>query len=82
VHFVTAELDGGPVIAQVTLDVQSGDTEQALADRLLPLEHRLLTAVVGLIARGRLRLDTTGILLDGVPLPRPLRLVDSGLVTA
>jgi phosphoribosylglycinamide formyltransferase-1 len=82
VHFVTAELDGGPVIAQATLDVQPDDTEQALAERLLPLEHRLLTAVVGLIARGRLRLDAAGILMDGAVLPRPLRLVDNALVAA
>lgn len=82
VHFVTAELDGGPVIAQVTLDVQPGDTEQGLADRLLPLEHRLLTAVVGLIAGGRLRLDAAGILLDDTPLQQPLRLVDNALVAA
>ena len=82
VHFVTAELDGGPVIAQVTLDVQPGDTEEGLAERLLPLEHRLLTAVVGLIARGRLRLDAAGVLLDGTVLQQPLRLVDNALVAA
>ena len=42
VHFVTAELDGGPVIAQARIAVEPGDDEQRLAARLLPLEHRLL----------------------------------------
>jgi phosphoribosylglycinamide formyltransferase-1 len=42
VHFVTAELDGGPVIAQATLAIEAGDDEQQLAQRLLPLEHQLL----------------------------------------
>jgi phosphoribosylglycinamide formyltransferase-1 len=82
VHFVTAELDGGPVIAQTGMDVQLGDTEHSLAARLLPLEHRLLTGVVGLIAAGRLRLDGARIVFDEVPLRAPLRWVDNGLVAA
>ncbi|CAM5345009.1 Phosphoribosylglycinamide formyltransferase OS=Rhodanobacter lindaniclasticus OX=75310 GN=purN PE=3 SV=1 [Rhodanobacter lindaniclasticus] len=54
VHFVTAELDGGPVIAQARLPIEAGDDEQRLAQRLLPLEHRLLPAVLGLLVGGRL----------------------------
>lgn len=73
VHFVTAELDGGPVIAQVEIDVRKGDTPESLAARLLPLEHRLLTASVDLIARGRVTLGKLGVELDGKPLHAPLR---------
>ncbi len=72
VHFVTAELDGGPVIAQARIAVQPGDDEQRLATRLLPLEHQLLPAVLGLLASGRLRWDGHGPLLDGQPMPAPL----------
>lgn len=73
VHYVTAELDGGPVIAQAALTIEAGDDENALAARLLPLEHQLLPAVVALIATGRLALDDEGIQLDNEPLRKPLR---------
>jgi phosphoribosylglycinamide formyltransferase-1 len=74
VHFVTGELDGGPVIAQVEMPILHGDTPESLARRLLPLEHRLLTASVDLIARGHIVLGTGGAELDGAPLTAPLRL--------
>jgi phosphoribosylglycinamide formyltransferase-1 len=80
VHFVTAELDGGPLIAQARLAVAAGDDEDALAARLLPLEHRLLPAVVRLIAERRLALGVDGVTLDGRPLARPLRLDGDRLV--
>lgn len=79
VHFVTAELDGGPVIAQATLPIESDDDEHRLAQRLLPLEHRLLPAVVALIAAGRLGWRDGGPWLDGAPLATPLRLGAQGL---
>jgi len=73
VHFVTAELDGGPVIAQVEMDVRRGDTPETLAQRLLPLEHRLLVSCVDLMARGRIALAADGVLFDGKLLNAPLR---------
>jgi phosphoribosylglycinamide formyltransferase 1 len=80
VHYVTAELDGGPVIAQTVLHIEAGDNEHSLADRLLPLEHQLLPAVVTLIAAGRLALDEKGITFDGEPLRKPLRMQGENLV--
>jgi phosphoribosylglycinamide formyltransferase-1 len=83
VHFVTAELDGGPVIAQIALPIQPGDTAESLAAHLLPLEHRLLIATVDLIARRRVALGTEGVVLDGRPQRTPLQFNESGtLVTA
>ena len=82
VHFVTAELDGGPVVAQATLSVASEDDEHRLAQRLLPLEHRLLPAVVALIAAGRLAWRDGGPWFDDAPLPAPLRLGPHGLLNA
>jgi len=82
VHFVTAELDGGPVIAQAVIDVHADDTEDSLASRLLHFEHRLLPATLAMIAEGRIRLEDTGITCDGKPLTAPLRLVDNRLAPA
>ena len=80
VHYVTAELDGGPVIAQAALSIEAGDDENTLAARLLPLEHKLLPAVVSLIAANRLKLGEKGIHFDGEPLRKPLRWQDEKLV--
>lgn len=79
VHFVSAELDGGPVIARTRLAVQPGDDEDALAARLLPLEHRLLTAVVALIAERALHVDNGTVIFRGVALDQPLRLDATGI---
>jgi len=78
VHFVSAELDGGPVIAQARIDIHPGDTEDALAARLLSQEHRLLTACVGAIARGEVRERDGAVLFHDQPLAAPLRLGDGG----
>lgn len=74
VHFVTAELDGGPVIAQIEIPLAEGDTPASLAARLLPNEHRLLIACVELIAAGRLALEADTAVLDGRPLASPMKL--------
>jgi len=72
VHFVTPELDGGPVICQARVAVMPGDTESRLAARVLAQEHRIYPMVVGLIAAGRLQLKAGGILFDGRALAAPL----------
>jgi phosphoribosylglycinamide formyltransferase-1 len=83
VHFVTAQLDGGPVFAQVEMPILPDDTPESLARRLLPLEHSLLVASVDLIADGRVTLGPGGVELDGRPLAAPLRLqIDGSLRTA
>jgi phosphoribosylglycinamide formyltransferase-1 len=79
VHFVTAELDGGPVIAQARLPIAAGDDELSLAERLLPLEHRLLPAVLAGLASGRLQWDGRGPRFDGQSLAMPLQLGEHGL---
>lgn len=78
VHFVTAELDGGPVIAQAVLPIVAGDTADSLAARLLPLEHHLLVAATRAIACGEIALDGDRITLGGKPLAAPLRLDANG----
>jgi phosphoribosylglycinamide formyltransferase-1 len=78
VHFVTAELDGGPLIAQARIPILPGDTADALAGRLLAEEHRLLVASVACIAEGKIALDGAQVLHDGSPRAAPLRLQDDG----
>lgn len=53
VHFVTPELDSGPIIAQAAVPVVTGDTAEALAARVLRSEHRLYPLALGLVASGR-----------------------------
>ncbi len=74
VHFVTAELDGGPVIAQAEIPLLPGDTPDALAARLLDVEHRLLVACVRDLAAARFTLDGSRVIASGTPLATPLRL--------
>jgi phosphoribosylglycinamide formyltransferase 1 len=56
VHFVTEEMDAGPIVAQAAVAVHEGDTEEALAQRILVAEHRLYPHALGLVASGRTRL--------------------------
>jgi phosphoribosylglycinamide formyltransferase-1 len=79
VHYVTAELDGGPVIAQTHMAIEPGDDERQLAARLLPLEHRLLTSVVAAVAVRRLALVGDRVQWDGALLARPLQWNDGRL---
>ena len=82
VHFVTPELDAGAVIAQTRLPVRADDTPDTLAERLLPLEHRLLVATVGLAVTGRLAERGDKAWLDGQELFSPLCLDCSGKLGA
>jgi phosphoribosylglycinamide formyltransferase-1 len=52
VHEVTSELDSGPILGQGVIPVESGDTPETLAARLLPMEHRLYPAVLRRFAAG------------------------------
>ncbi len=54
VHFVTAELDHGPIVAQAGVDVHPGDTEESLAARVLEQEHRIYPRAVRQFVEGTL----------------------------
>lgn len=56
VHFVTPELDSGPIIAQAAVPVMPGDTAETLAARVLAAEHRLYPMALALVASGQARL--------------------------
>lgn len=78
VHFVTAELDGGPVIAQARVPVHPGDDVTQLSARVLSREHPLMIEVLRLMAARRVCLEIKGhesiVQLDGQPLTAPLQL--------
>lgn len=72
VHFVTAELDGGPVILQSKVRVRADDTEASLAARVLKSEHTIYPRVIGWLADGRLTWSEGRPWLDGNPLDGPV----------
>jgi len=69
VHFVTEELDGGPLVVQAVLPVMADDTAESLAQRVHQQEHQIYPLAVRWFAEGRLRLGAQGAMLDGQPLP-------------
>jgi phosphoribosylglycinamide formyltransferase-1 len=72
VHFVTAELDGGPVIVQARVPVLEGDDEARLAARVLAQEHRIYPECIGWFADGRLTFRDGAAVLDGKVLESPV----------
>jgi phosphoribosylglycinamide formyltransferase 1 len=73
-HYVTPDLDGGPVIAQARVPVLPGDDAEMLARRVLAREHPLLVETLVLFAAGRICLHDDHVQLDDAPLPTPLQL--------
>jgi phosphoribosylglycinamide formyltransferase 1 len=72
VHFVTGELDAGPVVLQSQVAVEPGDSEATLAARVLATEHRIYPRALGWFADGRLTWRDGGAWLDGRRLTEPL----------
>jgi len=77
VHFVTEELDGGPVIAQESIAIQSIDDAETLAMKIHEKEHVLYPTVVSLFADGRLSLDGKNAFLDDQLLPETGQQIDA-----
>lgn len=69
VHFVTEQLDGGPVILQAVVPVNNGDTEQQLQDKIRVQEHVIYPQAIQWFLENRLRLKDGLAWLDGTPLP-------------
>lgn len=69
VHFVTEQLDGGPVILQAKVPVFSDDSEDDLVARVQTQEHNIYPLVVSWFVEGRLSLQNDQVLLDDNPLP-------------
>lgn len=66
VHYVTPELDAGPIIAQAAVPVHAHDTPDTLAARVLEKEHTLYPFAVRLIAEGRVQLYSGRVVFNDV----------------
>jgi len=60
VHFVTPELDSGPIVIQAAVPVHGGDSEETLAARVLEAEHRIYPQAARWLAEGRLEFSAAG----------------------
>jgi phosphoribosylglycinamide formyltransferase-1 len=74
IHFVTGELDGGPVISQVRIPILAGDDKHKLAARLAPMEHRLLVSTIEFFTQHRVESENAEVFVDESRLSRPLLL--------
>jgi phosphoribosylglycinamide formyltransferase-1 len=69
VHFVRAEMDHGPIIAQAAVPVNQDDTEESLAARILELEHRIYPHAVSLIAEKRVNVINEKVFIVDAHMP-------------
>lgn len=74
IHFVSEELDGGPVLSQLRIPILKNDDKDTLAARLAPMEHRLLVASVEFLTRHTVQCRDEEIYVDDERLARPLLL--------
>jgi phosphoribosylglycinamide formyltransferase-1 len=70
-------MDSGPIIAQGAVSVQPGESEEALAARVLTVEHCIYPLALKLVAEGRVRIQKGRCLIDGVPVPDTASLAPS-----
>ena len=57
VHFVTADLDAGPIVLQSAVEVRDDDTAETLTDRILTQEHRIYPEAIGLVLDGAVGIE-------------------------
>lgn len=69
VHFVTEELDGGPLVIQAKITLQTSDTIESLQTKVHALEHQIYPLAVSWFCAERLEQSKDGVLLDGSLLP-------------
>ena len=75
VHFVTSNIDDGPIIAQYHLPIKSSDDNISIAKKLLPLEHKLYYEVLKIIENDRIVLLNNEVIFDGVALKKPIKYI-------
>jgi len=72
VHYVSHELDSGPIVIQAEVPVLDTDTASSLASRVLKEEHVIYPMIIRMHTEGRLTYDGDQLNLDGQPLTKPL----------
>lgn len=81
IHFVTAGLDSGPVISQITIPVLPDDDATALKERLGPLEHVLLTATVRLFCNREITYLENTVSYQGQAIKQPVQFEPDGNIS-
>ena len=74
VHFVTPDLDAGPVIIQTKVAIRPAETEQSLEECVLQMEHKLYPAAIALLCQGLIKQGEDCVMYDGETLKAPLLL--------
>lgn len=65
IHFVTPEMDAGPIVMQGAVAIQPDDSSETLAARVLHIEHQIYPAALKLVAAGHVRIDGDRCIIDG-----------------
>ncbi len=81
VHYVSNELDGGPVVLQAVMDVQTGDTIESLQQRIHSLEHVIYPMVIEWIAQHQLEIIDQQVYLNKQRLTSPAKWINKQLIT-
>jgi phosphoribosylglycinamide formyltransferase 1 len=76
IHFVTPELDGGPVVLQARVPIGPSETPETLAAQVLEKEHIIYPLAIGWYTSGQLRLENHQVLLNGKTINSPIQLDD------
>jgi len=74
VHFVTADMDSGPIVCQAAVPVLPGDTAETLAARVLTVEHKIYPLALKWLAEGRLKITEGTCRLEGAHVPQGVSL--------
>jgi len=80
IHYVSNELDGGPLILQAVIDVNQHDTVDSLQPRIHQLEHVIYPMVIQWVAEGRLKVVGHQVYLDNKPLTGPAKWINNQLI--
>jgi len=81
VHYVSNELDGGPVVLQAVMDIQTGDTIESLQQRIHSLEHVIYPMVIEWIAQHQLEIIDQQVYLNKQRLTSPAKWINKQLIT-
>jgi phosphoribosylglycinamide formyltransferase-1 len=81
VHYVSNELDGGPLVLQAVINITNTDTVESLQQRIHQQEHVIYPMAIEWIAQQRLEVINDKIYLDKTPLETPLKWINNQLHT-
>jgi len=80
IHYVSNELDGGPLVLQAVIDVQTNDTAESLQNKIHALEHVIYPMVIEWVAQHKLKIINHQVYLDNQLLTSPAKWIDNKLV--